>query len=95
MFLRKLVVRAREQCGLDDSAPSWLLDDQTFEKMGDSMYQNHWKVLGLYDELSMFLSQINLCKGRGFSDTHDLALFLQLYGSDAWIRRTGKSLLNT
>lgn len=38
-----------------------------------------WISVGLYDELSSFLTQINLYKGRGLSDSHDLSLFLQLY----------------
>lgn len=88
-FLRKLTGEVKRQCGLDDSA-SWIMDDQSFEKMGDLMYKNHWKLLGLYDELSMFLSQVNIFKGRGVSDSHELAVFLQLYGSDPWVRRTGK-----
>ena len=37
------------------------------------MYDNHSKLLGLYDELSSFLPQINLYKARGLSDSHDLA----------------------
>ena len=67
----------------------WLLDDQSFEKMGDLMQENHWKLLGLYDELPMFLSQINICRGRGLTESHELAIFLQLYGADPWVRRTG------
>ena len=92
-LLRKLMGEARRQCGLDNSVSSWLMDDQSFEKMGDLMYKNHWKLLGLYDELSMFLSQVNVFRGRGVSDSHELAVFLQLYGSDPWVRRTGKSQL--
>ena len=69
---------------------SWLLDDQSFEKIGDLMHANSWKLLGLYDELSVFLSQVNVCRGRGLSDRHELAVFLQLYGADPWIRRTGQ-----
>ena len=88
-FLRKLIERAHQQCGLDESAADWLLDDQSFEKMGESMQENHWKLLGLFDELSMFLTQINISKGRGLSDSHELAVFLQLYGGDPWKRRTG------
>lgn len=88
-FLRNLIDRAHQQCGLDESAADWLLDDQSFEKMGESMQENHWKLLGLFDELSMFLTQINISKGRGLSDSHELAVFLQLYGGDPWKRRTG------
>ena len=89
-FLRKLIGETKKQRGLDDSSSTWLMDDQSFEKMGDLMQKNHWKLLGLYDELSVFLSQVNIFRGRGLSDSHELAVFLQLYGSDPWVRRTSK-----
>ena len=54
---------------------SWMLNDQSFEKMGSLMADNHGKLLDLYDELAMFLSQINIFRGRGLSDSHELALF--------------------
>ena len=47
------------------------------------MEDNNGKLLGLYDELSMFLAQMN--------DSQQVSTFLQLYGSDQWIRRTGVS----
>ena len=87
-YLRRIVHDAQSACGLDGGI-SWLLDDQSFEKMGDMMDKNHWKLLGLYDELPMFLSLVNIFKGRGLSDSHELAIFLQMYGGDPWIRRTG------
>ena len=88
-FQKKLVDTARVRCGLDESAPSWYLDDQSFEKMGAIMNENHCKLLGLYDELAMFLSQINVFRGRGLADSHELSLFLQLYGGNSWVRKTG------
>ena len=84
-FLRKLVRDAQKHRGLESKDCSWLSDDQSFEKMGDLMFQNHWKLLGLYDELSMFLSQVNIFRGRGLSDSHELAVFLQLYGAEQWV----------
>lgn len=54
------------------------------------MADNHCKLIGLYDELSSFLTQINLYKSRGLSDSHDLALFLQLYNGHPWARKTGR-----
>lgn len=89
-FLKSLVSKARANCGLTDLDPSWCLDDQSFDKMGCLLSDNHCKLLGLYDELAMFLSQFNVFRGRGVSDSHELALFLQLYGASAWVRRTGK-----
>ena len=94
-YLKKLVESARSTCGLDDSSPSWFLDDQSFEKMGALMSDNHCKLFGLYDEQSMFLSQINVTRGRGLSDSHELALFLQLYGGNGWVRKTGNYQLVT
>ena len=89
-YLRKLVEDARSNSGLEENKPSWFLDDQSFEKMGALMSDNTWKVLGLYDELPMFLSQINVFRGRGLSDSHELALLLQLYGGSQWVRKTGE-----
>ena len=88
-YLRKLVEDARSNSGLEENTPSWFLDDQSFEKMGALMSDNNWKLLGLYDELPMFLSQINVFRGRGLSDSHELALLLQLYGGCQWVRKTG------
>lgn len=80
-FSKSLVNRARAKSGLTDADPSWCLNDQSFEKMGSLMSENHCKLLGLYDELAMFLSQINVFRGRDLSDSHELAVFLQLYGA--------------
>ena len=59
-FLKSLVSRAHSECKLGPSDPAWCLDDHLFEKMGAIMSENHGKLLGLYDELPMFLSQINV-----------------------------------
>ena len=67
--------RTSSQCGLGDSDCVWLLDDQSFQKMGESMYQNHSKLLGLYDELSTFLTQI-VCRGRGVTVMNEVSVFL-------------------
>lgn len=40
-----------------DADPSWNLDDATFEKMGALMQENASRLLGIYDELSAFLTQ--------------------------------------
>ena len=76
----------------DDVA--WLLQDATFEKMGALMAQNKGRLLGLYDELSSFLSKINVYHGRGLTDTHELALFLELYNANSWTRSTGMYVLS-
>ena len=75
-FLRNRIKAAKALCGLADNPTQWLCVDQSFEKMGDLMSQNHWKLLGLYDELPMFFSQINiLCARDGVSDSHELSVF--------------------
>ena len=83
-FLKSLVSRARSECKL---GPAWCLDDQSF---GAIMSENHGKLLGLYDELPMFLSQINVFSSRGVTNSHEVATFLQLYGASEWVCRTGK-----
>ena len=81
-LLRQIVKDAREQCGLREVPTSWILDDQSFEKMGELMQDNHGKSLGLYDELPMFLAQVNICRGRALADSQQVAIFLQPYGAD-------------
>ena len=93
-YLRNMVKKARTQCAESDE-PLWLSDDQSFEKLGELMEFNHGKLFGLYDELSMFLAQINVCRGRSVTDSQQVSTFLQLYGSDQWVRRTGESLYAT
>ncbi len=73
----------------DEEDPSWVFDDGSFEKMGALMHSNSARLLGFYDEMSAFLSQINLYRGKGLSDSHELALFLQLYNGHPWRRDTG------
>lgn len=89
-YLLNLLRQTRDSLGLDRDCPTWLLEEATFEKMGAMMAENHSKLIGLYDELSSFLTQINLYKSRGLSDSHDLAVFLQLYNGLPWSRKTGK-----
>ena len=48
------------KCGVTDEDPSWIFDDASFEKMGALMNENSGRLLGFYDELSAFLTQINL-----------------------------------
>lgn len=72
--------------------PTWFLDDQSFEKMGSIMQENNGKILALYDELTMFLSQMNVFSGKKITDSHELAVFLQLYGANPCVRKTGTNL---
>lgn len=70
--------------------PVWLLQDATFEKMGVLMAENSGRLLAMYDELSAFLTKVNLFRGRSLADSHDLAIFLELYNASSWTRATGK-----
>ena len=73
-----------------DTDPTWLLQDATFEKMGQMMSENGGRLLGMFDELSAFLTKIKLYSSRGLTDSHELAMFLELYNGNPWTRTTGK-----
>ena len=77
---------------MSDDDPTWILDDASFEKIGASIHSSASRLLGLYDELSAFLSQINLYEGRSLSDSHELAPFF--YGHP-WRRDTGDEASNS
>ena len=87
-YIAKLLQDIRSKTG-DKSA--WQVEDATFEKMGELMSENGSRILGMYDELTTFLTQINLYRGRGLADSHELALFLQLYNGYPWTRNTGNN----
>ena len=72
-----------------DADPSWLLSEATFEKMGVLMAENGGRLLGLYDEMSAFLTKIKLYSSRGLTDSHELAMFLELYNANPWTRTIG------
>lgn len=88
----KLIEHIRSELGLKNNDPSWVFEDASFEKMGALMRENSCRLLGFYDELSTFLTQINLYHGRALSDSHELALFLQLYNGHPWRRDTGNQM---
>ena len=58
------------------------MQDATFEKMGALMAENGGRLLGMYDELSAFLSNIKLYSNRGLTDSHELAVFLELFNAN-------------
>ena len=88
-YLHSITGHVRAKCGYTTRDPMWLLGDATCEKMGELMAANGNRLFGLYDELSAFLTQLNLYRGRGLSLSHELALFLQLYNGHSWTRSTG------
>lgn len=79
----------RQKCGLSEKDPSWIFDDATLEKMGAMMHDNCSRLLGLYDEITAFLTKINLFRGRTLSDSHECSQFLQLYNGHGWRKDTG------
>ena len=83
-FLRQLVTTVRNTLGLTNLHLRWLLDEASLEKMGDLMAANDGKMLGLYDELSSFLSQMNIFRGKENDST-----FLSLYNAKSWSCTTG------
>ena len=52
--------------------------------MGVLMAENNGRLLAMYDELSAFLTKIKLYGNRGLSDSHELAMFLELYNANPW-----------
>ena len=61
-YLLKLINLVRQNLKVPDGSPSWHLDVATFEKMGALMDENDGRLLGIYDEMATFLTQINLYK---------------------------------
>ena len=93
MFLTSILQKVRDKLHLTRAHPPWLLNEASFEKMGELMATNHSKLLGMYDELSTSLAQINVYRGKGLSDSHDLSTFLSLYNGKSWTRATGERLI--
>jgi hypothetical protein len=60
--------------------------------MGVLMAENGGRLLGMFDELCTFLTKVKLYSSRGLTDSHELAMFLELYNANPWTRTTG--LLN-
>ncbi len=80
---------SRSAIQLQSKRNTWTLEEASFEKMGMIMEENNGRLLGLYDELSSFLTGINLYNSKGISDSHNIYKFLQLYNGHPRIRRTG------
>ena len=89
-YLREPINKAKKK-SMQCENTLWMLGDQSFEKLGELMSDNHCKILGLYDELPAFLSQINVCRGRTLAESQQVSTFLALYGGCEWMRRTSKT----
>jgi len=74
---------------VSDKQRSWEVGDSTFEKMGERMHLNSNRLFGVYDELTTFLTKLNVYQGKGLSSSHELSIFLQLYNGHSWKRSTG------
>jgi len=85
-FLSEILDKVYRELARDDDAATWMVYDASFEKMDALMAANGNRILGLYDELSTFLTQI---KGKGINESHDLSTFLSLYNGKSWKRDTG------
>ena len=53
------------------------------------MSKNNGKLFSLYDELSTFLVQMNVYRGKRLCESHDLAIFLSPYNGKSWNHDTG------
>ena len=89
-YLYNLTIMVRKKSGCSEDAPTWFVGDATFEKMGELMSKNHGCLFGLCDELSTFLTQLNLYHGKGLAVSHELVLFLKLYNGSSRSLQTDK-----
>ena len=89
-FLNDIINKVRLGDKLKENDPAWCLDEASFEMMGYLMAKNNNKLLGLYDEFSTFLAQMNVYRGKGLCESHDLATLLSLYNAKSWNRDTGE-----
>lgn len=65
-YLMNLLQNVRTRLETEEEAivvKTCLLSDQSFEKLGELMSQNDCQAFGLYDELTIWLSLVNLCSG--------------------------------
>ncbi|KAJ7380743.1 hypothetical protein OS493_007116 [Desmophyllum pertusum] len=85
--VKQRIEESEKEAG-NEPVTDWVVEEATMEKMGALMCDNGNKLIGIYDELTHFLTQINIYQNRGLSDTHDLAMFLQLYNGLPWSRKT-------
>lgn len=80
----------RAGMGISPNSTPWSAEEATMERMGAMMAENGCKLIGLFDEFTHFLSQLNIYRGKAITDSQDLAMLLQLYNGFSWSRKTGK-----
>ena len=65
-YFLELIRQVRQKCNRKDNIhPPWTVEESSLKKMGALMASNDGRLLGLYDELSSFLTQINLYGSKG------------------------------
>ncbi|XP_074641217.1 uncharacterized protein LOC141898966 [Tubulanus polymorphus] len=85
----KMIKNKVEESRPDVKSVIWTLDDQSFEKMGALMAENNGKAFALQDELTNFLTQINIYSGsKGLLETNEFSRILQMYNGNSWTRKT-------
>ena len=70
-----ILQKIRIKLNLTRAHPTWLLDECSYEKMGELMACNHSKILAMYDELLTF-------RGKALSESHETSTFLSLYSGN-------------
>ena len=88
-YLLSLIHSVQAKVESANNHGQWIIDHASFEKMGELMANNHCKLFGCYDELSTFLAQMNVYRGKGLNENQDLSTFLSLYSCKPWSRFTG------
>ena len=69
--VRKRVIASGKDTSNNDALPDWAVEVASMEKMGAMMADNGNKLIRLYDEITHFLTQINVSRSRGLSDTDE------------------------
>ena len=55
-YLYDLTLMVKKTSGCSEDVATWFVGDATFEKMGELMSNNNGCLFGLYDELSIYIS---------------------------------------
>lgn len=65
-------------------------EEYFFQKMGATICKNNnGRLIEMFDDLSSFLSNINVYNGHSVSDGNDLLMFLDLFNGSSWSQTTG------
>lgn len=78
-FLKKAIEKTGEKLQLKETDSAWSAEEASMERLGIMMNENECKMLGLFDEFTHFLTQINVYKGKSLTESQDLAMLLRLH----------------